>query len=83
MQALFKEKSCREYVGLRLWRQGSPLSENYWRPRLRRFGRMADRVLWVVDRLAARLERDEEGETLQDKVARRPNSVDNIEDHGA
>src|SRR5262249_12231938 len=76
--ALFQEKKRVAYVGLRLWRMGFQVSENYWRPRLRGFGRITDRVLWFVDRLAARLDRDEEGETLQDRAARLSASVNNI-----
>ena len=44
-QVLFRKKNRRDYVGLRLWRCGFWVKEDYWRPRLRRFGRSADRVL--------------------------------------
>jgi hypothetical protein len=77
-QALYREKDRVAYVGLQLWRHGFPVNEGYWRPRLRRFGHMADRVLWFIDRLRARFDRDEQGETLQDRAARLSASVNNI-----
>jgi hypothetical protein len=73
-QALFREKNRREYVGLRLWRMGFPVSEDYWRPRLRRFGLWADRVLPFIGRLASHFDRNWQGETLQECAARHPAS---------
>lgn len=70
--ALFREKNRKDYVGLRLWRLGFPVSENYWRPRLQGFGRMVDRALRFIDWLRARFDHDEQGETLQDQAARYP-----------
>lgn len=66
------------FVGLRLWRLGFPVSEDYWRPPLRRFGQLADRVLWFVARMRSRFDRDEEGETLQDLAAHLSASMNNI-----
>ncbi len=73
-QALFREKNRNAFVGLRLWRLGFPVREDYWRPRLKRFGLRADRVLWFINRLAARFDREDHGETLQERAARHPAS---------
>lgn len=77
-QALFREKDRVAYVGLQLWRRGFWVNEDHWRPRLRKIGRATDRILWFIARLAERFERDDEGETLQDKAARQLASVNNI-----
>jgi hypothetical protein len=69
--ALFKEKNRAEYVGLRLWRQGFPVDEKHWRPRLQQQGRMLDRVFPFLMRLVERFNRDEQDETLYDYAARR------------
>jgi hypothetical protein len=71
-QGLFRINKRNSFVGLRLWRLGFPVSEDYWRPRLRRFGRSADRVLPFINRLVFRFDRNWEGETLQERVARHP-----------
>jgi hypothetical protein len=76
-QELFCEKSRCDYVGLRLWRRSFWVSEDYWRPRLKRFGCLADLLLRFV-RLSFRLDdRGEEEEflneeTLQERAARHP-----------
>jgi hypothetical protein len=69
--ALFKEKNRVEYVGMRLWRQGFPVDEGHWRPRLQRQGRMLDRVFPLLMRLVERFNRDDQDETLYDYAARR------------
>ena len=74
----FKEKKRVEYVGLRLWRQGFPVDEKHWRPRLQRQGRMLDRVIPLVMRLVERFNRDEQDETLYDNAARRLVPTDDI-----
>ncbi len=71
-QALFREKNRRVYVGLRLWRMGCTVSEDYWRPRLRRFSLWADWVLPFINRLASHFDRNWQGETLQERAARHP-----------
>jgi len=60
------------FVGLRLWRLGFPVSEDYWRLQLRRFGRSADWVFPFINRLVFRFDRIWEGEALQERVARHP-----------
>jgi hypothetical protein len=76
--ALFKEKNRVEYVGLRLWRQGFPVDEKHWRPRLQQQGRMLDRVFPLLMRLVERFNRDEQDETLYDYAARRLESTHDI-----
>jgi hypothetical protein len=76
--ALFKAKNRVEYVGLRLWRQGFPVNEKHWRPRLQKQGRMLDRVIPLVMRMVERFYRDEQVETLYDYVARRLEPTDDI-----
>ena len=71
-QGLFRAKNRNSYVGRWLWRLGFPVSESYWRPWLRRVGRFADRALWTVAHLRSRFDRDEYGETLQDRAAGYP-----------
>jgi hypothetical protein len=73
-QALFREKNRRDYVGLHLWRRGFWVREDYWRPRLKRFARLADRVLPFVDRLVFRFNRNWQGKTLQERAAPHPAS---------
>jgi len=69
--SLFKKKNRVEYVGLRLWRQGFPVDEKHWRPRLQRRGRMLDRMFPLLMRLVERFNRDEQDEALYDYAARR------------
>jgi hypothetical protein len=76
--ALFQQKNRVEYVGLRLWRQGFPVDEKHWRPRLQRQARMLDRVIPLVMRLIERFDRDEQAETLYDHVATRLKPVDSV-----
>ena len=73
-KALFKEKNRAGYVGLRLWRQGFPVNERYWRPRLKLLGRLGDRLLIILQWLQTRYERDDDGGTLSERAARRPMS---------
>jgi|GEM_PF-3361840 len=68
--AFFKQKNRVEFVGLQLWRTGHSVDERHWRPRLRRFGRMADRILPLIRLLNERADAHEHTETLQDKAAR-------------
>jgi hypothetical protein len=75
-QSLFREKNRKDFVGLRLWRLGFAVSEDNWRPQLRHFARLADRVVPFVLRLRSRVDRNEEGDTLQEKAARHlPSSI--------
>ena len=74
--ALFKQKNRAGYVGRRLWRQGFPVNERYWRPRLRRLGRLGDRLLFVLQSLQTRHEREGQRDTLSERVAKHP--VSNI-----
>jgi hypothetical protein len=76
--ALFKEKDRVKYVGLRLWRQGFPVDEKHWRPRLQQQGRMFDRVFPLLMRLVQRFDRDWQSETLYDYAAERLQSVDGV-----
>jgi hypothetical protein len=50
--ALFKQKNRVDYVGLRLWRQGFPVNERYWRPRVKRLGRASEMDLRTTRRSA-------------------------------
>jgi hypothetical protein len=63
-------KKRSRHVGLWLWRLGVQVGESHWRPRLRRFGQVADWVLPFVLRLRSRVDRNEMGETFQEKAAR-------------
>jgi hypothetical protein len=76
--ALFKQKNRVEYVGLRLWRQGFPVDERHWRPRLQRQGRMLDRVIPLIMGLVQRFDREEKAETVYDHAARRLEPVNDI-----
>jgi hypothetical protein len=76
--ALFKQKNRVEYVGLRLWRQGFPVDERHWRPRLQRQGRMLDRVIPLIMGLVQRFDREEKAETVYDYAARRLEPPDDI-----
>ena len=71
-KALFEEKNRVSYVGLRLWRQGFPVSDKHWRPRLKRLGRLADRMLLILQWLQTRYDRDDQGGTLSERAAQRP-----------
>ncbi len=71
---LFNEKNRVSYVGLRLWRRGFAVDEKHWRPRLRLLGRSTDRLLWVLQWLRARYDRDDQGATLPERAAQRPMS---------
>ena len=75
---LFKEKNRVEYVGLRLWRQGFPVDERHWRPRLQRQGRMLDRVIPLIMGLVQRFDREEKAESLYDYAARRLEPTEDI-----
>jgi hypothetical protein len=75
-QALFRKKDLCDYVGLHLWRQGFPVSEKYWRPRLKRAGRRLDKWLPIIARVISRFERENESETFQDRAAQAP--VENV-----
>jgi hypothetical protein len=69
-KALFRKKNRVSYVGLHLWRQGFPVAEQHWRPRLMRVGRLSDRALRLLSKMAVRSDREEDAETLADKAAR-------------
>ena len=71
---LFNENNRVSYVGLRLWRRGFAVDEKHWRPRLRLVGRSTDRLLWVLQWLRARYDRDDKGTTLPERAAQRPMS---------
>ena len=71
-RALFQKKNRVDYVGLNLWRQGFEVDQKHWRPRLLKFGRLADRILPFLVRLKSRYDRYWENETLSDKMARHP-----------
>jgi hypothetical protein len=73
-KALFEKKNRAGYVGLRLWRQGFPVNERYWRPRLKLLGRLGDRLLSILQWLQTRYDRDEQGGTLSERAAERPPS---------
>jgi NAD(P)-dependent dehydrogenase (short-subunit alcohol dehydrogenase family) len=60
------------FVGLRLWRLGFPVSEDYWRPQLRRFGRSTDWVFPFINRLVFRFDRKLGGRNIARAVARHP-----------
>jgi CRISPR-associated protein Cas1 len=76
--ALFKEKNRVKYVGLRLWCQGFPVDEKYWRPQLQKSGRWLDRWLPLLMRLIDRFNRDFESETFYDRTARDVVKADDI-----
>jgi hypothetical protein len=69
-KALFGEKNRVDYVGLRLWRQGFPVDEKYWRPRLRRLGSSADRILTLLHWLQSRYD-DDQSPNLPERAAQR------------
>ena len=58
------------FVGSRLWRQGFPVEDKHWRPRLQKSGRQLDRFLPLVMRLIDRFNRDPQSETFHDRAAR-------------
>ncbi len=68
--ALFKKKKRVDYVGKGLWRQGFPVDEKHWRPRLQKSGRLLDRFVPLVMRLIDRFNRDSQSETFHDRAAR-------------
>ena len=76
--ALFKQMYRSEYVGRWLWRYGFPVDEKYWRPRLRKAGRMLDRVLRLVPWLIDRFSREDESPTFYEVAAGKLEAVDNI-----
>jgi hypothetical protein len=71
-KALFEEKNRVNYVALRLWRRGFPVSDKHWRPRLKRLGRLGDRMLLILQRLQTRYDRDDQYGTLSERAAQRP-----------
>ncbi len=54
-RALFEEKNRVAFVGLRLWRQGFPVDEKFWRSRLKHAGRVADKVARLLPGFVDRL----------------------------
>ena len=71
-KARFEEKNRVDYVGLRLWRDGFPVDEKHWRPRLKRLGRVADRMLSILRWLESRYDRGDQSATLSERAAQRP-----------
>ena len=70
--SLFKKKNRVEDVGLNLWRQGFPVDERHWRPKLVRAGAMIDRVLNMVHWLDRRFQKGDRDDTVQDRAAKTP-----------
>jgi hypothetical protein len=66
---LFKQKNRVDYVGLRLRRLGFPVDEKHWRPRLRRAGRIADRVAHLLPGFIERFDRDSRPSTFFETAA--------------
>ncbi len=76
--ALFEQKNRADCVGRWLWRYGFPVDEKYWRPRLRKTGRMLDRVLKLMPWLIDRFNREDESPTFYEVAAGKLEAVDNI-----
>jgi hypothetical protein len=68
-KALFKEKNRVDYVGLGLWRQGFPVNDDYWRPRLRRAGWVADKAARILPGLIDRFDRSSSASTFSEAAA--------------
>jgi hypothetical protein len=66
---LFKQKNRVDYVGLRPRRLGFPVDEKRWRPRLRRAGRIADRVAHLLPGFIERFDRDSRPSTFFETAA--------------
>jgi hypothetical protein len=67
--AFFKQKNRVDYVGLRLWRLGFPVTEKYWRPRLRRAGWVADKAARILPGLIDRFDRSSSASTFSEAAA--------------
>jgi hypothetical protein len=67
--ALFKQKNRVDYVGVRLWRLGFQVDEKFWRPRLGRAGRIADRVAHLLPGFIERFDRDSSASTFFETAA--------------
>jgi hypothetical protein len=76
--ALFKQKNRADFVGRWLWRYGFETDEKYWRPRLKKCGRMLDRVLRLMPWLIDRFDREDESQTFYQAGAQRLETVSDI-----
>jgi hypothetical protein len=76
--ALFKQKNRNEYVGRWLWRFSLPVDEKFWRPRLRRIGRLLDRVMRLLPWFIDRFDRNFAGPTFYEYAAAQAEAVDDI-----
>jgi hypothetical protein len=66
---LFEEKNRVDYVGKGLWRQGFPVDEKFWRPRLKFMGRVADRIARLFPGFVDRFDRPSSPVTLGEAAA--------------
>jgi hypothetical protein len=76
--ALFKQKNRVDYVGVRLWRLGFPVDEKFWRPRLRRAGRVADKAARILPSLIDRFDRSSSTSTFFESAAVSLSRTDDI-----
>jgi hypothetical protein len=76
--ALFKQKNRNEYVGRWLWRFSFRVDEKFWRPRLRRIGRLLDRVMRLLPWFIDRFDRNLAGPTFYEYAAGQAEAVDDI-----
>jgi hypothetical protein len=75
---LFKQKNRVEYVGVRLWRLGFQVDEKFWRSRLKRAGRIADRVAFLLPAFVERFDRDASAITFFESAAVSLSKADDI-----
>jgi hypothetical protein len=67
---LFREKSLAEHVGKMLWWEGYPVDEKCWLPKLTRLANSLDRILKLLGQFIRHHDRNENSETLGDRLAR-------------
>jgi hypothetical protein len=77
-KALFKRKNRVKYVGLHLWRQGFPVGEKHWRPRLRRAGWVADKAARILPGFVDRFDRPSSTSTFAETAAGKLSQGSNI-----
>jgi hypothetical protein len=75
---LFRQKNRVDCVGAWLWRFGFPVDEKYWRPRLRKTGRLLDRILQLMPWLIDRFDRPDEGSTFYEVAAQQIEKGGNV-----
>jgi hypothetical protein len=78
LTVLFKEKDRLDYVGFRLWVYGFPVDEKYWRPRLSRAGRVADKAARLLPGFVDRFDRPSNTSTFFETVAGKLSQANNI-----